>query len=70
MSYRISRRGPGHFIEASFDGARWLQLRVAHVHKQAEAVLAGVYACSPSPVGKAFRCLYTEVTIGESAWAK
>jgi len=51
MWYRISRRGPDYLIEASFDGARWLQLRVAHLHKNANVVLGGVYACSP--IGRA-----------------
>jgi len=66
MWYRISRRGPDYLIEASFDGARWLQLRIAHLHKQADTVLAGVYACSP--IGGQFHCRFTELAIGESAW--
>lgn len=67
MWYRITRRGPDYLIEASFDGGRWLQLRIAHLHRRTDAVLAGVYACSP--IGKAFRCVFTEVTIGESSWS-
>ncbi len=67
MWYRISRCGADFLVEASFDGERWLQLRVAHLHKAQAVVAAGVYACSP--IGKAFRCVFTEVTIGESTWS-
>ncbi len=67
MWYRISRCGSDYLIEASFDGGRWLQLRIAHLHKSVEAVEAGVYACSP--IGRHFRCRFTEVTIAESTWS-
>ncbi len=67
MWYRISRCDADFLIEASFDGDRWLQLRVAHLHTSVETVEAGVYACSP--IGRAFKCRFTEVTIGDSAWS-
>lgn len=67
MWYRISRCGSDYLIEASFDGSRWLQLRIAHLHKRAETVEAGVYACSP--IGRHFRCRFTELTIAESTWS-
>ena len=67
MWYRISRCGADFLVEASFDGERWLQLRIAHLHKAQDVVAAGVYACSP--IGRAFHCRFTEVTIGESTWS-
>ncbi len=53
--YRISRHGQDVKIEASYDGEAWRQLRIAHVHKAAETLAVGFYACSP---------------IGENFWSR
>lgn len=67
MWYRLSRCGSDFLIEASFNGQHWFQLRVAHLHKAGESVEAGVYACSP--IGRNFKCRFTEVTIAENTWS-
>jgi len=61
MWYRISRVGSDFILENSYDGQKWLQLRVAHLHQAAEALEIGVYACSP--VGKDFWCRFKQLAI-------
>jgi len=66
MWYRISRNGDDFLIQYSFDGASWKQMRIAHLHGIGEQLEVGLYACSP--IGKRFRCRFTLLKIGESAW--
>jgi regulation of enolase protein 1 (concanavalin A-like superfamily) len=66
MWYRISKNGADFLLESSFDGQKWAQLRVAHLHKLPEELQAGVYACSP--IGKDFWCKFTVLEIGENKW--
>ncbi len=47
MWYRVSRRGQDFYLENSADGKNWQQMRMFHLHKVAEKVSVGVYACSP-----------------------
>ncbi len=47
MWYRISRRGQDFYLENSSDGKSWQQMRMFHLHKIADKVSVGVYACSP-----------------------
>ena len=53
--YRISRHGQDFKIDASHDGETWRQLRITHLHKSAERLAVGIYACSP---------------IGENFWSR
>ena len=64
--YRISRRGADLRLDYSFDGKEWHQMRIAHLHQEAETLEIGVYACSP--VGKDFRCTFREVRIEDNQW--
>jgi regulation of enolase protein 1 (concanavalin A-like superfamily) len=66
MWYRASRNGMDFFLEHSYDGEAWQQLRVTHLHKGDGAVEAGVYACSP--VGADFWCRFRRLQIGENRW--
>jgi len=61
MWYRISKTGSDFLLENSYDGQNWLQLRVAHLHKAAEMLEIGVYACSP--IGKDFWCRFKQLVI-------
>jgi len=63
MWYRISKIGSDFLLENSYDGQNWLQLRVAHLHKAAEMLEIGVYACSP--IGKDFWCRFKQLVIAD-----
>ena len=63
MWYRISKTGSDFLLENSYDGQNWLQLRVAHLHKAAEMLEIGVYACSP--IGKDFWCRFKQLVIAD-----
>ena len=63
MWYRISKNGRDFTLENSYGGQDWLQLRVTHLHKAAELLEAGVYACSP--IGKDFWCRFKLLAIAE-----
>jgi regulation of enolase protein 1 (concanavalin A-like superfamily) len=67
MWYRISKRGSDFLLENSFDGQTWLQMRITHLHKEAEHYDIGVYACSP--IGKDFQCCFKTLEISENQWA-
>jgi regulation of enolase protein 1 (concanavalin A-like superfamily) len=66
MWYRVSRNGDDFFLENSYDGHSWLQLRVTHLHKASELLEVGVYACSP--IGKGFWCRFKQLSILENQW--
>lgn len=51
MWYRISRRGQDFYLETSSDGKSWQQMRMFHLHKGADKISVGVYACSPLQSG-------------------
>lgn len=59
--YRITRRKNDFILESSENGEAWQQLRVAHLHKAAAKIEAGLYACSP--VGGTFHCCFTSLEI-------
>ncbi|MBN2502485.1 MAG: DUF1349 domain-containing protein [Anaerolineales bacterium] len=67
MWYRISKNGANFLLESSYDGRKWAQLRIAHLHKLPDELQVGVYACSP--IGNDFWCKFTGLEIGENAWA-
>ncbi len=66
MWYRISRRGNDFFIEHSFDGLQWHQMRISHLHSVKEQVEVGPYACSP--IGKNFKCRFLLFRVDENGW--
>jgi hypothetical protein len=67
MWYRICKDGNDFLLENSFDGQKWLQLRITHLHTQYEYLEIGVYACSP--IGKDFWCRFDLLTITENKWS-
>ncbi len=66
MWYRISKRKSDFLLENSRDGESWTQMRIAHLHKEANTYEIGVYACSP--IGKDFHCCFETVGITENLW--
>jgi len=66
MWYRISKRGSDFLLENSYDGQAWLQMRITHLHREAEPCEIGVYACSP--IGKDFQCCFKTLEISDSQW--
>lgn len=66
MWYRVSRRGQDFFIENSFDGKQYKQMRMLHLHKNFETIRVGIYACSP--LQSSFNAVFTEFKIGTCEW--
>jgi regulation of enolase protein 1 (concanavalin A-like superfamily) len=66
MWYRISKNNDDFLLENSYDGQKWLQVRITHLHKRAAQFEVGVYACSP--IGKQFWCCFKELGISENKW--
>ena len=64
--YRISKSGRDFLLEHSGDGQNWVQMRVTHLHRAAEQLQAGVYACSPR--GQDFWCRFKVIEISENGW--
>lgn len=59
---RVHRDGNDYLVDASSDGGRWSQLRVAHLHAgRGTPVACGVYACSPR--GRGFACEFAELLV-------
>ncbi|KAH0789424.1 DUF1349 domain-containing protein [Histomonas meleagridis] len=52
--YKMQRKGQDFFIEASFDGKVYKEIRVGHIFDATGEIMAGVYACSPQRGG--FQC--------------
>ena len=49
---RVRREADDYIVDASRDGRRWAQIRMAHLHEGGGAPVAcGVYACSPKGAG-------------------
>jgi uncharacterized protein len=48
LYYRLSKLGQNCYVDFSFNGEQWNQIRIAYLHIPENAtVLAGIYACSP-----------------------
>ncbi len=48
LFYRISKIGQNCYVDFSWDGESWNQIRIAHLDiPENSPVMAGVYACSP-----------------------
>lgn len=68
MWYRINRRGQDFYLENAVDGKSWQQMRMFHLHKTAEKVSVGVYACSP--LKSNFNAVFSEFGTGPCSWAE
>ncbi len=80
--YRLSQRGPDFLIESSFDGVKFNQMRIFHLHALGETSIEmgkvnppiavekpvhfGVYACSPSI--SSFKAEFTEFRLEPCKW--
>ncbi len=59
---RVRREKNDYTVTASFDGEHWTHLRLAHLHHEADALVAcGLYACSPK--GKGFHAEFEYLRI-------
>ncbi|MEK8127627.1 DUF1349 domain-containing protein [Paenibacillus filicis] len=65
MHYRISRKGQDFIIESSYQGVEWMQMRMAHLHRETESLQVGVYACSPQ--NSSFKCQVDRLVLEEAA---
>lgn len=66
MWYRLSRRRSDYCIECSADGVEFKQMRVCHLHKGAETIRFGIYACSPEE--SSFTAVFTDMALTECKW--
>lgn len=67
MWYRFSRREDDYRIECSRDGHNYEQMRICHMHEGNGKIRFGIYACSPEE--SSFKAVFTDLQIGECAWA-
>ena len=66
MWYRFSRREDDFRIECSYDGEKFSQMRIAHMHKGKGKIALGIYACSPED--SSFTAVFSDMKITECAW--
>ena len=66
MFYRLSRRGKDFLLENSEDGVNFSQMRIFHLHKLADAIRIGVYACSP--LDSSFAAEFQSIQFGPCLW--
>ena len=64
--YKISKKGKDFLMENSFDGKKWIQMRVSHLHEYKDSIYAGIYACSP--IGENFCCCFEYIDIDNNHW--
>lgn len=50
---QVQRDGDNYLVRSSWDGQRWEQIRLAHLHRLATGgtIACGLYACSPKGAG-------------------
>ena len=64
--YRLSRRGQDFRIEYSWDGKRFHQMRICHLHKAQQTIQFSIYACSPEQ--SSFTAVFTDMALQECQW--
>lgn len=64
--YRLSRRESDWRYEVSFDGNRWQQIRVFHMHKTPKQVLFGIYIVSPED--SSFQARFSHLELLPCLW--
>lgn len=80
--YRLNRRGPDFLIESSFDGIKFTQMRIFHLHSLGETTVEmgkcnpplpakntvrfGVYACSPQK--SSFTAIFSDFIFEPCKW--
>lgn len=59
---RIRREADDYIVDSSLDGARWTQIRMAHLHEsRGQPVRVGLYACSPKENG--FEAAFSQFSV-------
>ncbi|MGD9555831.1 MAG: DUF1349 domain-containing protein [Mangrovibacterium sp.] len=66
--YRLSRRDQDFYLEFSYDGSRYQQMRMFHMQQQIAAARIGIYACSP--LKSSFRAVFSDFELKECNWEK
>ena len=66
MWYRLSRRGSDFFIENSYNGVIYSQMRIFHLAKGDDIINFGMLACSPSE--NTFDAVFTDINISRCVW--
>ncbi len=66
MWYRFSRRQDDFCVECSYDGVKFRQMRICHMHKATGKINFGIYACSPE--NSSFKAVFTDFDFGECKW--
>ncbi|WP_245579645.1 DUF1349 domain-containing protein [Alteribacter aurantiacus] len=62
LFYRISRIGQNGYVDFSFDGVQWYQIRIAHLDiPENSPVKVGLYACSPQGKDQEVRFDFLEI---------
>lgn len=64
--FRLSRREDDFFIECSFDGKVFKQMRICHMFNAERTVSFGIYACSPE--NSSFKAKFADMEITECKW--
>lgn len=64
--YRLSRRKQDFYIEYSYDGDNYMQMRIFHMHEPISIARVGVYACSP--LNSSFMADFSEFNLGNCNW--
>lgn len=64
--YRLNKNEHDCFLEFSYDGVNWQQLRMLHLHKKNLSIYVGIYACSPKD--SSFTCKATNMAITDCLW--
>jgi len=66
--YRLSRRDQDFYLESSYDGIRFQQMRMFHMHKPIAVARIGIYACSP--LKSSFKAVFSDFELNECKWEK
>ena len=66
MWYRFSRREDDYRIECSYDGEKFSQMRICHMHEGKGRIAFGIDACSPED--SSFKAVFSDLKITDCAW--
>ena len=64
--YRLSRRRQDFRIEYSWNGQRFHQMRIYHLHAAQNGIQFGIYACSPE--NSSFTAVFTDMALQDCQW--
>ena len=64
--YRLSRRESDYFVEYSFDGLNFKQMRICHLNEGNETIRFGIYACSPE--NSSFEAIFKNLKVIDCIW--